>query len=259
MPSPFPGVDPYLEAHWRDVHTRLIVYVSDQIHEQLRAPLRARVEERLVVESPEEDDRETYPDARVFESRPSSRLGTPLVGVTGMIEPLVLPAPSEAPTERFIEITDHSDGERLVTVIELMSPSNKRRGASGQLYRRKQQEVKDAGVNLVEIDLTRGGHRRFIVPPREVPRSHRTTFGACVYRARGKRSTFELYPIPLDRPVPPIRIPLRPVDADVILDLQPLLARAYANGGYEDIDYTRPPHPPLSDADTAWAERLLAR
>ncbi len=79
MPSPFPGMDPCLEQHWRDVHTRLIVYPGNQIQSRLPSDLRARVEERVLVETPDET-RGVFPDVRVFETAsklaPPGRAGT---------------------------------------------------------------------------------------------------------------------------------------------------------------------------------------
>src|SRR5438270_9882596 len=120
MNSPFPGMDPYLEAHWRDVHARLIVYISDQIQPQLGGALRARVEERLVVESPLDESREIYPDVRVFSSKPSDRAGAAAGGA--VLEPLIVPCSDEEAIETFIEIIDRTSGDKLITVIELISP-----------------------------------------------------------------------------------------------------------------------------------------
>lgn len=71
MPSPFPGMDPYLERHWGDVHTRLITYASDQLQKILPRDLRARVEERVVV-AQWDRTRSLFPDVRVIETRPGS-------------------------------------------------------------------------------------------------------------------------------------------------------------------------------------------
>lgn len=259
MKSPFPGIDPYLEATWRDVHARLIVYLSDQLQSQLGGPLRARVEERIVVESPLDEAREIYPDVRVFQSRPSARVAQSSGGTAIAVEeeePLIVPSPNEERTETFIEIIDRSSGDKLVSVIELMSPSNKLRGDSQRKYRQKQQELSDANITLVEIDLTRGGRRQFLLPQAQVPPSHRATFQACVFRAHG-RTQFELYRMPLQRPLPRVKLPLREGDKDAVIDLQPLIERAYANGAYDDIDYAQPPVPPLDEADAAWADELL--
>lgn len=255
-PSPFPGMDPYLERHWSDVHARLIVYASDQLQSQLGGPLRARVEERLIVEVPGLDDRNIYPDARVFEAKPSGRRGAALAVMVTPAEPLVIEVPEERRTETYIEVLDRSAGERLVTVVELMWPSNKSRGPGRRAYRRKQRECVDAGVSLVEVDLTRAGRRAFTLEWDRVPAAYRTAYGACVYRPGEIRSRYELYAMPLRSRLPAIGVPLRPQDAAATLDLQPLLAQAYRNGAYDDLDYAVPPVPPLSADDAAWAATL---
>lgn len=122
----------YLEAHWGDVHTRLIIYASDQLQSRLPDELRARVEERVFVESDVRDDsRSIYPDVRVVErtssQRPLSDSGEGGVAVA-IAEPVVVRMPDEmqdeAKTETFLEIRDASSGGRVVTVIEFVSPSN---------------------------------------------------------------------------------------------------------------------------------------
>jgi hypothetical protein len=42
--SPFPGMDPYLEYHWRSVHHRLITYLGDQLQSVLPPAFRVEVE-----------------------------------------------------------------------------------------------------------------------------------------------------------------------------------------------------------------------
>ncbi len=256
MKSPFPGMDPYLEPHWRDVHTRLIVYICDELQGQLTGRLRARVEERLVVEDDEDEVHAISPDARVFESARDGRPGGVLAAPRAGSNRLVIPIPDEAETERFVEVIDRGTGDRLVTVIELLSPSNKVGRAARNAYARKRAEVRAAGVNLVEIDLTRAGRRHLSVFP--IPRTHRTTYQACVTRMTSPRPQFEVYAMPLRDPLPTIDVPLRAKDPDANVDLQLLLAKSYSNGAYDDIDYTRPPIPPLSPADAAWAAELLA-
>ena len=262
MPSPFPGMDPYLEAHWSDVHATLIVYLREQIHDQLKPPLRARVDERLVVQSEEAPDRNIYPDLRVSESTSPDfgGGGTAVLPDVVPAEPIVIVLPDENVTETYIEIVDRSAEDRLVTVIELMSPANKGTGQTAALYQRKQQEVQQAGANLVEIDLTRAGRRRFLLHSHHRrPPIAPSTFAACVFRAGHKRPQFEYYPIPLSAPIPALRVPLRPQDADVLLHVQPLLDRAYRYGSYGDIDYAREPDPGLSRAERAWAKQWMAQ
>src|SRR5207245_471408 len=120
-------------------------------------------------------------------------------------------------------------------------------------YIQKQQEVIAAGVNLVEVDLTRGGLRRLAYPASALPPAHRATYLACIYRGFGA-DQFELYPMPLRARLPAIRIPLRDGDPDVVMDLQPLVDRAYEEGRYDDIDYRQPCEPPLEADDATWAD-----
>jgi hypothetical protein len=257
MKSPFPGMDPYLELHWRDVHARLIIYICDQLQDQLGGNLRARVEERLVVEADDVVVHAINPDARIFESpTPVGNGGGGVALATPVIEPLIVPLPKEDATETFIEIIERGKHDRLITVIELLSPSNKLGNDARRAYAAKRKEVRLAGANLVEIDLTRAGHRQLAAWP--IPKSHRTAFNACVTRALDRSEPrAEIYAMPLQQPLPPIKVPLRPTDKDAVIDLQPLVEQAYRRGAYDDIDYSVPPIPPLSRADAAWAGELL--
>src|SRR5206468_7774405 len=143
MPSPFPGMDPYPEAHWRDVHARLIIYASDALQGVLPGSLRARVEERVLLETPMGfGDHPLYPDVRVVEFRPEVKRGLerpPEKGVA-VAEPLLVDAEPDPAGETFLEIIDRASGNRVVTVIEFLSPSNKSPGPNREQYLRKQRE-----------------------------------------------------------------------------------------------------------------------
>ena len=155
-------MDPYLEAHWLDVHPRLIVEASNQIQGQLGDSLIARIEERLIVEDPSSDvSRRIGPDVRVVEYGGGDSPVAPAGGIA-LAEPIVLTAEAEAFAQRFIEIIDLSTGGRVITVIEFVSPANKTSGDGLEKFRQKQSECRGAGVNLVEIDLTRGGQRQLL-------------------------------------------------------------------------------------------------
>jgi hypothetical protein len=157
----------------------------------------------------------------------------------------------------FIEIMDLKSGRRVVTVIELLSPSNKLPGPGRELYLRKQEELKEGGVTLVEIDLLRTGSRVLSVAFDRVPEGHRTPYAACVRRG-WKNLEFEYYRIPLRERLPAIAIPLRQADSDIALDLQALLDECCDEGRYvEDIDYREEPDPPLDPDDASWADALL--
>ena len=259
MPSPFPGMDPYLEAHWGDVHARLVIYMSEALQRDLPSDLRARVEERVFVESDDRELRSVYPDVRVYE-RPHARprLEPAVGGATAVAEPLLVQRKSEPITETFIEIREAGSGGRVITVIELVSMSNKQPGEGRTLYLKKQAELMAGGVNSVEIDFLRAGRHVVAAPPEQLPRPYRGPYRICVWRA-ARPDLWEVYRVPLEERLPAIAIPLRATDADVALDLQPLVDRCYETGAYDDLDYARPPDPPL-DADVeAWADQLLRK
>jgi hypothetical protein len=108
----------------------------------------------------------------------------------------------------------------------------------------------------VEIDLIRGGESGIAAAPERLPPEFRTPYCVCVQRGM-RRSAIEAYCVPLREPLPTIRIPLREADADVPLNLQALIEECYENAGYDDIDYTAPPIPPLEGNDAVWADARL--
>jgi hypothetical protein len=255
MKSPFPGMDPYLEEHWRDIHHRFLTYACDELQEHLPRDLRARLEERVFVEPEFGDGRGIYPDVRVVEY-PGRGGGTALATEAAVAQPLVIHGEIEPATEGFIEIIDVATGNRVVTVIELLSDSNKQPGEGQDQYRKKQRECVQGGASLVEIDLLRSGKRVLAVPSTRIPPAHRTTYQVCVTRGWRPRS-FEVYRVPLREPLPTIGVPLRPTDPDAPLNLQVLIDRCYHNGRYDDLNYRADPSPPLERTDAAWADKLL--
>jgi hypothetical protein len=256
MKSPFPGMDPYLEQYWRDVHHRLITYAGDQVQSALPSDLRARMEERVFVESEGGEYRVIYPDVHVVEyPRPEAGNVTSESGVA-VAEPLVLHLADEPLSQGYLEIIDVGSGNRVVTVIEFLSPSNKLPGAGQNLYLEKQNEVLAARASLVEIDLTRAGRRVLSVPPERIPPSYRTTYQVCVRRG-WKLPAAEVYRASLPERLPVIRIPLRESDQDVLLDIQVLIDQCYHNGRYDSLNYRVEPNPPLDPEDAAWADQLL--
>ncbi|MBI5365402.1 MAG: DUF4058 family protein [Planctomycetes bacterium] len=253
--GPFPGMDPYLEAHWRDVHSRLIIYACDQLQSQLPSDLRARVEERVLVDSPLEGQRVVYPDVRVVETaRP--RGGAQVAGASVTSEPLVLDVADEPMTETLVEVVEVGSGHRIVTSLEILSAANKEAGAGQEAYLRKQREMVQGQVNLVEIDLLRAGRRVVMAAAHRLPATHQTPYLVSVWRA-DRRTKIEVYRAPLRERLPLSRVPLPPTDKDASLDLQALVGLCWRNGGYDDIDYRREPDPELAPEDRVWADGLL--
>ena len=258
MKSPFPGMDPYIERYWREVHEGLIIYTRDQLQERLPRPLRARAEQREILEQESDTLRDIYPDVYVVEHPESAAVTIQESRSTTAIKekPLRITLLNETLTEGYLEIVDASSGNRVVTTIEFLSPTNKLPGDDRDHYRLKQREVKRAGGNLVEIDLTRAGRWTLAIREQEVPHSHRTTFRICAWRA-GRPGCYDIYRVPLLRRLPPIDIPLPPSDSDVGLDLQLLLDRCFDMGSYDDLDYRVEPDPPLDAEDAKLADEWL--
>ncbi len=258
MKSPFPGMDPYLEQHWRDVHHELITYARDQLRPTLPRDLRPRIEERVFIESDEGDLHEIYPDVHVVEyPKKQAAEVQPAEGAAVAVAELILVHVDREPsTQGYIEIVDAGSGNRVVTVIEFVSPTNKLPGEGQRLYLKQQKEVIAAGASLVEIDLTRTGKRLLAGPMELLHRWQRTTYMACITRG-WKPDVAGLCPLPLVGPLPALPIPLRESDADATLNLQALIDQCYENGGYDNIDYRQPPVPPLDPDGAAWAEKWL--
>jgi hypothetical protein len=254
--SPFPGLDPYLEARWSDVHQRLITYAADQLGPQLPTDLRARIEEHVFVEAQTEQVRRIVPDVHVSpyplsKSKPSAFSET---GTT-VAEPAVSLFDDEAQTQGYIEIRERAGG-KVITVLEVLSPANKVPGEGQRLDLQKQRELLHSDTNLVEIDLIRSGDRVIAFPQHRIPVQNQRDGLVCVRCAWSERAR-ELYVLPFRQRLPSIPIPLRQADAPVLLDLQALLDQCYRNGRYDDIDYSQPPSPPLPPEDAGWAEALL--
>jgi hypothetical protein len=258
--SPFPGMDPYLEQDWLDVHSALVTYIRDQLQDQLPAELCARMESRVLVEDEEEEElRERHPDVRVVEPAGHGGGGVAVLELpqTAVAEPDLWLAMTrtEPATQRYVAIVDAQTRSRVITVIELISPSNKRPGLAHKLYVAKRDECLAAGVNVVEIDLTRGGSRLSVLPWLG-GLGVQPTYVGCVWPAQSP-DKIAVYLMPLDQPLKPMRIPLRPKDEDVVLHLQPLVEQAYVRGRYDRLDYTRPLDPPLAGAEAELADRVL--
>jgi len=264
MKSPFPGMDPYIEASgfWHDFHNDLIAEIKRALAGILPGKYRIRTEEREVIELVEPEGKTKapmYPDVGVLgpvkdASAPAAGTQTAVAEPTSGAEPVPLRAfIAETFRERFIEITTPEPGRRLVTCVEVLSPSNKRlHSAAREQYLRKRQALLLGGSNLVEIDLLRGGARMPMLDP--WPDSPYTLLVGRWYR----EGVCDVWPVHFGKPLPALRVPLDRPDPDAVLDLQPLVAAIYERNRYgEDIDYTRPLDPPLLPAEVTWLQDQL--
>jgi hypothetical protein len=261
MPSPFPGMDPYLEdpAGWRDVHHEFLSGIRKQLTPLLRPTYYARIEVREYVADPVEIDERLgvrYPDVGVFAEPGSEGSAIDHPGAVALAETrpvIVTTCLEEEIHESFLVVTDRAT-RQAVTVIEVLSPTNKLANSPGlESFAGKRSEIMRSPVHWVEIDLLRAG---VSLPARGMirkPHAYLVHVSPASMRPRGK-----LWPIRLDERLPVIPIPLKPEDADAPLDLQAVLEAAYDRAGYDyQIDYRAEPVPPLADDWAAWTDRLL--
>lgn len=264
MASAFPGMDPYLEEPviWSGIHATLLGAFIEQLGPAVRPRYLARLEERVFL-SDEEDPgyRFRVPDLRVVNAEDGRRAVQGGVAVSGrsIAQPVALSTPDEEVTERSIHLYDARD-RGLVTVIELLSPTNKEPRSAGRTsFLDKRRQIYATEAHWMEIDLLRDGVRTANVPG--AGSAAYQTFLSRVVPGGGLegetvRKAF-VWPMPLRERLPVIGIPLRPGDPDVALDLQHALSLVINRGGYDlDFDYTRPPPIPLTADDAAWAAGL---
>jgi len=254
--SPFPGMDPYLESHWGDVHHSLIQYGRDAIQGILPDDLLARVEERVYLEIDDVRIRSIAPDSRISEWQTNGiGGGTAVAEEVAVAEPRVFVVEPDEVTEGLIEIRER-DGGRVVTILEFLSPGNKAGGEGMRQYYQKQTQILQSPTSLVEIDLVRAGQRVLAIPSPMIPKEWRNDYLACIRRSwRGSHR--ELYSIPLRKRLPILPIPLRSHEPPIHLDLQAILEQCYRPGRYDRLNYREGATPALSEADRAWADDLL--
>ena len=262
MKSPFPGMDPYIEASglWGDFHSHLIEKIGEKLADVAPQHYLVRTGERSYVVLVESEAKKSYsflPDVRVSAPRgrkkTSKKGGTALAERSGEAEPVTMRAfIQEEHREAFIEIYEANPDQRLVTSIEVLSPSNKRPGTEGwELYQRKRQSLLLGNVSLVEIDLLRGGQR---MPMLDAwPESPYT-----LLVARARADLCRVWPAHYRRPLPRIPVPLAKPDPDIPLDVQPMIDEIYDRFRYaRSIDYRKPLNPPLDAAETGWLKQRL--
>lgn len=260
MPSPFPGMDPFIEGQeWPDFHHEMISAIRAVLTPSLLPHYRVRVEESVyLVPAPGEGDPPRSDwiilDVCVVETQGSvprtSRGGTATVVA---VEPVTLTLPALVERRQAYLRVLYRETREVVTVVELLSPTNKdMRGPGLGQYLLKREKVLQSPANLVELDLLRGGTRLAAREP--LPAGD---YYAFVIRASA-RPQMEAYSWTLRHPLPPIPIPLANHEAE-LLDLQAAFTAVYDRAAYAyALDYRLPVEPSLSDADTAWVQEVLS-
>jgi len=253
MPSPFPGMNPYLEQSdaWEDFHQSFITHARDILAAQVGPNYLVKVEVRLYLHEISTEERGFFGRADVGLTGTPGKEPLHAASEGGIAAPVQLTLPTvEMRRTSALEIQDRRR-RRVVTVIELLSPTNKTPGTHRDEYLAKRALILAERTHFVEIDLRRGGERP---GPPKLPR--------CDYYALLRRAedwfTLGVWPIGLRDRLPVIPIPLTAPDPDVLLDLQALLHRVYDAAQYGKYIYTESPEPPLPSEDQAWAQQFLA-
>ena len=258
MPSPFPGMDPYLEepSLWPDVHHELISVSRDVLNQRLRPKYFARIEERVYISDEYDPARRVIaPDLRIVQRGGHVATRTPSESsiAVATVEPVEATTLIEDEIhEARVEVIDRAQ-RVVVTVIEILSPTNKvLRSRGRESYEEKRLEVMRSPTHFIEIDLLRDGEG---FPPYEAlePHDYRVHLSRVERRPKGT-----LWPIRLDQRLPVIPIPLRGGDPDAELDLQTVLNTAYDRAAYDlELDYRAEPKPPFAPEQKIWADCLL--
>jgi len=260
MPSPFPGMNPYLEGPeiWEDFHAALAAEIRAQLAIQLRPKYVAILTPKVTYDqvgiqtAPPEQPQLIKPDVALYRRNTYQPHG----GVAVMIPPapLIGVAMVEVPvkTQR-IEIREVGT-HALVTVIELLSPVNKRPSHHAfKEYQRKRRDLMRTDVHLLELDLLRGGTRSPLMT--ELPK-----FPYFVFLSRAfKRAHLEIWPLHYKDEFPLLPVPLLEPDPDVPLDLGQAIHTVYDDAAYDlRIDYRQPvPKPALDEAEAVWVRDYL--
>lgn len=254
MPSPFPGMDPYLEDQvWEDFHFKFNSALSDVLTDGVEPGYIVRATQRVYIEHGiDVDDQVRMPDVAVLWDGNAAPLavsgGSPTSTTLAPVE--CLNASPQERQETYLVIRE-LPGLEVVTVIETLSPTNKRTSSDGrQQYLAKREEVIRSRTNLVELDFLRGGKRLPVIglPPGD--------FYAVVSRGN-RRPRTDVYAWSIRQRIPKVPFPLKPGDPEVVVDLQEVFNLAFHRGRYQrTLNYAAPLRPPLSTEDTIWRSSL---
>ncbi len=256
MPSPFPGMNPYLEHPdlWSEVHSRLIVAIANAILPQLSLNYRVAIEKRIYLSI--SNELAGIPDVTIISRQSPTTLTTTnqynSTSLLNHLEPTLVKLPiPETVKEGYLEIREGLAG-KVITVIEILSPANKRSGPGRDEYEKKRNKVLQQQTNLVEIDLLRGGkpmpllgvkaksdYRILVCQGEELPHGR-------------------LYAFTIRQPIPIFPVPLKLGETQPEVNLQELLQEIYEQARFDlAIDYLLEPVPPLSSKDREWANLIL--
>jgi hypothetical protein len=252
MSAPFPGMDPFIESQrFDDFHTAFLVTIRELLVPVVRPRYTVEVERFVFVSGDEDVEHLFEPDVLLAETETSTAAATAASPVA-TLQPRIMAVPqTDEDGQAFLTIRT-TDDRNVITVIELLSPTNKEKSGGMQQYLAKRATYLRTLTNIVEIDLLRGGTRL----PTHEPLEDGDYFTFVI--RHGDRSHVEVYGWKLPDRLPVIPVPLREDDPDVGLDLQEAFDRAYDRSGYDyAINYKRPVTPPLPEDVQRWVEERL--
>ena len=253
MPSPFPGMNPYLEhpEFWSEVYHRLITAIADIIAPLIRPKYYAAIEKRAYLSEIEDSVLVGIPDLAVYTKRtPTNQTGS-TVALATQTEAIsvTVPIPEEI-RESYLEIREVGTGT-VVTVVEIISPKNKRAGEGREAYEKKRKQLLGSSTHLVEIDLLRSGQ------PMRVLEEIQSDYRILISRS-DRRPRAYLYAFSVRDAIPSFSLPLQSGESEPLVELQNLLNGVYERAGYDlRLDYTQEPVPKLKPEDAIWAAELL--
>lgn len=257
MPSPFPGMNPYIENPyvWKDFHDSFLPFVRELLTPQVRPNFFVRVNDFVYISSVESEESRALGRPGVAITKTMPLVGDDGEGGVALAAPAFVGVPEIVEDEHspFLEIVDLKSKE-VVTVIELLSPSNKESGEHRTQYLSKARSVLASQATLVEIDLLRGGPR--------MPWPRMPVCDYCIIVSRyedrsRKKARAGIWSVGLRDPLPPIPIPLLPGFPHATLDIKAGLDRVYDSAAYADYIYKELPTPRLKAEDQAWADEIL--
>ncbi|MBD0261558.1 MAG: DUF4058 family protein [Tolypothrix sp. Co-bin9] len=253
--SPFPGMNPYLEnpLFWSEIHNLLIAAIFRRLNPQLRPKYRVAIEKRVYQTIDEDSLLVGVADVAVqsIQKMPLPE-PTSIAVASPVVEAVTVDVTMpETVKETYLEVRDVATQE-VVTVIEILSPKNKRPGEGRNAYVKKRLQVLGSYTNLVEVDLLPDGK-----PIQLLQNNIQTDYRILVSRA-SKRPKADLYAFNLPNPIPSFPLPLREGDTEPLLEIQTLISELYNEGNYDlVIDYAQEPVPAMSVKSLAWVDELL--
>ena len=258
MQSPFPGMDPYLEdpIFWSEFHSRLIMTISTSLLPKLLPHYYIGIETRTYIDRTDEALLIGIPDAVILATKnfiapkPSKASTATVTRVKPQQVQIPLPRPLEI-KQRYLEVRE-AETNAVITVIEVLSPSNKRKGKGRSDYEAKRSKILHTDSHLIEIDLLRSDD------PITMSGAMPLDYHVLVSRSTD-RPTADLYAFTLQEPIPTFPLPLRELDEMIEFDLQSVVNKTYTEGAYSiRLNYTNPvPPPALPETDRLWVQELL--